>query len=1239
MKLKITVFKIRMPHNQCVAILLRKYLLLDIKHLRMTSEELEKVLKKYIKFPSQYREENLFNKFSEEEINNHLNSLNEKVFDSLTDYLEYLKVKLENKKDRLKERNFSKSEIDEKTKDLRDEIKLVTESFKDLDEIIQYVKNDEEKNIKTSAINHVFDVITKGQSKVVKKMGGEIKIFGDAIKKAYPSLTLFGNAIGRYGKFLENHANGIGLINRVTKGAGSALGVVNQGFGIYADYMRASNEISLKEQSAGIKLQQQKLDAASQIQQASGELAQNQVGVWGALGLEGKKLGFDAYVNANEMAAKAPFDIKGAAYGAANAAIDLAAGKDTFNIHEGVAQKKANYFQESYDNKVNQIQKNLEADQKQTIDTTNKELDYLNEKRSTNLQTSTNSAIGNLLSGIELFGFSAGDLPKGIADLANTSLNYDLMMKEYNKNRDIAEINRETMIKKFEINYDALRKNQEIQLGQTKLDYATQEKEAIVNAATQIKKAWMNMAQELNDRYLKMQDASTKMGRSMGYGGEGLRSYNYAMLDMQANIAQFGKDLEWMSKQQISYQESTGRNKLFDRDDFKTSAVNDLLMGEDVVAPFNAGMEIFNASVTTSNAKLNKMFNEVSKIGLNGKKYAKDLVNNLKLAEKYNFKNGVNSLMQMVKWAQNVRFNMGNLDGMLDNIQSGGLENLIEKSASLQVLGGDFAMGADPLAMGWEAFKDPEAFAKRVSGMVANTAHFDKNTGEYQVGSITDMIRLRTASNVLGIDYKDLLNQVKQLAKIKDINGIIGANSGLTEDQKSLITNKAEYDPTLGSFVVKYKNANGKVDKIGVNDINSQNIGLIENGVQGLDPNAATNEIVSKMYEVMPTLMSQEEQRKASETFMQSTLMADLKQYLEIANDQMTSIMLQKFKDEYNDYFNKTATNLLTIATATNNFWELYNKEEPQIKGALDNLNKTLGDLTGAINKMNGEADNYSKKAQNVTVQGPKTGAEAANNIKNNQEFHKARDVAKENVDEKYKELNNVKQRKEGYFGNFVKGQDIATARAKYDWAQGDLNFSRGNIMKGLLYKYKGGYDQITYRLHNAIANIFGVDDFNGVNSIFDKIIQDGIIDKNGRPKSINDGYVTQNGLTTKIDSNDQVLAAKKDGPIDKMLDSVSSFSNPVSPRPMSYNSQVMESPHRSQSQKTDNGKLEVAPIQININGSIKVNGNGGSTDITRELTNNPEFVRSIAQIISIEVEKKVQGGRVVDPINRGLVY
>lgn len=1213
-----------MPHNQCVAILLRKYLLLDIKHLRMTSEELEKVLKKYIKFPSQYREENLFNKFSEEEINNHLDKLNTEVTNSLVTQLNLLKKKLENQKNTLKNDNFSEPEIDKLTQGLNDEIKLVRKSLKEFDETIQHVKETEEQNIKTSAINHVFSVITKNENKRVKIVGNEMKIFGDTIKKAYPSLTLFGNAIGGYGKFLGKHSNGIGLFNRSSNIVGGLFGAANNLFKIYSNYQRDTNEISLTKQRADIQLQQQGLNASTQIQQASGELAQNAVGVWGALGVEGKKLGFDAYTKANEMAAKAPFDIKGAAYGAANAAIDLAAGKETFNIHEGVAEKKAQYFQDSYENKVGQIQKNLSADQANLVNTTNKDLEFLLEKRETNLKTGLALAAGETASGQTFFGSGVGNAPKGGAMFYQTYKEYGLMMKEYEKNRDIAEINRETMITKFEINYDATRREQEIQIGKTKLDYATQEKEAIINAATQIKKAWMNMAQELNDRYLKMQDASTKMGRSMGYSGEGIRSYNHSMLDMQAVIAKFGKNLEWMSKQQISYQESTGRNKLFDRDDFKTSAVNELLMGEDIVAPFNAGMEIFNASVTTSNAKLNKMFNEVSKIGLNGKKYAKDLVNNLKLAEKYNFKNGVNSLMQMVKWAQNVRFNMGNLDGMLDNIQSGGLENLIEKSASLQVLGGDFAMGADPLAMGWEAFKDPEAFAKRISGMVANTAHFNKSTGEHEVGSITDMIRLRGASSILGIDYKDLLNQVKQLAKIKDINKMIGSNSGLTEDQKSLITNKAEYDPTLGSFVVKYRNTNGKFDKIGVNNINSQNIGLIENGVQGLDPNATTADIVGKMYEVMPTLMSQDEQRQAAETFMQSTLMADLKQYLEIANDKMTTTMLDKFIKEYQtEYFTKTKENLQTIATATNNFWELYDKKEPQIEGALNNLNKTLGDLTGAINKINGDADKYSNKAQNVTIQGPKTGAEAANSVK-----AQTPKIGAKSVKDTTKKVNDPR----------VKNIDMTSK-----------------------------INQILY------------------GNAFEEGIDDGIVNKNGRAKVINDGYITQNGLTTKIDSNDQVLAAKKDGPIDKMLDTVSSFngtgplnsqvslcrmpyndqvlaakkdepidkmlnsvssfnspdtlSSPVSPRPMSYNSQVMESPHRSQSQSGGNCKLEVAPIQININGSIKVNGNSGSTDITRELTNNPEFVRSIAQIISIEVEKKVQGGRVVDPINRGLLY
>lgn len=102
------------------------------------------------------------------------------------------------------------------------------------------------------------------------------------------------------------------------------------------------------------------------------------------------------------------------------------------------------------------------------------------------------------------------------------------------------------------------------------------------------------------------------------------------------------------------------------------------------------------------------------------------------------------------------------------------------------------------------------------------------------------------------------------------------------------------------------------------------------------------------------------------------------------------------------------------------------------------------------------------------------------------------------------------------------------------------------------------------------------------------------------------------------------------------MLDIAQNSSN-VTPRPMPYNSFVSSSVGGMSNGIGGNNSVNIPPIQININGSIQLNGSGGSVDITQQLTNDPNFIRSISQIISIEVEKKVNGGKTINTLNRNL--
>lgn len=779
---------------------------------------------------------------------------------------------------------------------------------------------------------------------------------------------------------------------------------------------------------------------------------------------------------------------------------------------------------------------------------------------------------------------------------------------------------------------------------EARLKYEQEVEKKWIEAAANVAKAWLKFAQHIEGSLTKSEAAANDIGVNFGFSGKQLDTFKRSMFDTQVTIAKWGKTMEDAQKMQNEYSEQTGRNIQFTTADFDSSFAFDKLVGQEGLSnQLTAGMELFNHSVSNSNDMFFEMFKNVSKIGLNSRKYFKDLQQNLKFAEKFQFKGGLKSLMEMSKWAQNVRFNMGSLDGILDKVQTGGLEGVIEQSAKLQVLGGNYAMGADPLAMAYESYMDPDAFAKRLNSMIKGEGVFNSKTGEVSFG-IPSQMRLRTMAEATGQDYKDVLNQARRMVKGERVNKDLNGKYKWSDDDKSLITNKARL-------------VNGEWKVMMDNNVDKSVSTLTPQDLDHLTPTDNEEKLVNYVANIrdMVTILAgakQENIAKLERDGYEQWMKEEQQRIQNVAKD---------FNDNYTTYLSQFYKNMSLATEAQQTMLSMFEQGNSNIDTAQQEILTEGENIATTLSKVNTLITNSLTEMQNQI-------AKAMNEMGD----IRGESSIQNDLDYRWKRLNEERQRDEGYFGNFSKGQAIQTARARVYSKMGSQEFSRGNTWKGVWDKTAALAEQTSGRVLQGLVNLFGVDA-----TSFDDVMHDGIVDKNGNAKAINDGYITQNGLTTKIDSNDQVLAAKKDGPIDKMLDTVSSisgteplnsqvspnsmpynsqvigkmlnsdssFNSPdtlssqVSPRPMPYNSQVMESPHRSQSQKTDNGKLEVAPIQININGTIQVNGVGGSTDITRELTNNPEFVRSIAQIISIEVEKKVQGGRVVDPINRGLVY
>lgn len=1110
--------------------------------------------------------------------------------------------------------------------DLQKNKDSIIKNLEGLDEAISKAKKDIEAQAKQESRENVERGLSRGKSDQIRRKGESIKEFGNSLKNisgGKGSLGKFGDSLTKVGGKMTKFAGVIGIaISMIQNIRDLAMGLweasilksanaydyQSTAMGINTEQIRSENNMKLMAQKANNQMLSSSIQFSKTATQALGALAQDQVAAYGELGNEGVKIGAEGYSIAHEIAAKAPFDIKGAAYAAANAALELGGQATMFEKNKGFAEENVALSKRKTDSEIANAHTQFQTDVALLHTQTQNELNLREKQKNVSYESQTRdlavkrnqqeyeenraawnaptfglaTKVGDFL-GWETYHKAEQTKLEGDAMLRKRELDRELAYTEYNTAFMNTEAERKAMITKAQSELANMQIQNEIALNKSKIQTQKTYENTLIESAKKINKAWMDMTQALNDEFLKMEKSSMTMGREIGLTGEQLHSYSQSMGQIQVAVSKWGKNLEWMQKQQGAYQESTGRNIQYSEKDFTTSAAVGTLVGDDIVGELNAGMEIFNTSVADSNTQFYEMYKSVSKIGLNGKKYAKDLIKNLSLAEKYNFKGGVKNLMEMSKWAQNMRFNVGSIDGMLDKVQEGGLEGIIKQAAELQVLGGNFAMGSDPLAMAYESYMDPEAYAKRMNSMIAGQGMFDEKTGEVSFG-IASQQMMRQFAKSTGQDYKDVLNQARQQAKISQINKNLDQGQGFSEDQQSLIANKAQYNKDTQQWEVTTLDGQVKnVNELTQSDM--ENLGPAE----GEDPDKSMVELQTQMLEKLGTIYSKQESMEIAQTEMKSFLMGDKWLALENTNQAMIDTVREEFFQNYNKYSQNVDQYLNLIKNSQKSFYDLWKKGNTPIDTAVHQIVTAAGEIKTTVNTCWEQGLSYIKKAMNIFAQG--MGIDF-----NLPEFKLEKVVENQNRTSEEKPKNK--------------------------------NFFRDVIVPGYTGFTMGG---------GLLGAVVGAG-----TGLYHYYSDDGKIDTNGVANSINDGAVYQNGKITKINEKDQVLAAKNGGPIDRLVDGLQSLTTIASPspRPMQYDSYVRENPYgNGGGSENDNGKIEIAPIQININGNIQISGANGTTDITQQIANDPNFIRSLSQMISLEVEKKVRGGRVNNPLNRGLVF
>ena len=546
---------------------------------------------------------------------------------------------------------------------------------------------------------------------------------------------------------------------------------------------------------------------------------------------------------------------------------------------------------------------------------------------------------------------------------------------------NIVQITKEIDVTTDQFELQRLQRKSEIE--QQKINYITELMSQVVDLSSEFGKSALNFSKSIESVVQATDESAKQIANITGMSGANSKQYedfmfktlkNLSFQNSEGKTTYLDEDSKSLLQAQKLYNEATTRNQVMSSEEFiKNSMLGTVLGDKNLASTLLGDMDYFNKSIETGTDLIFEMFKEANKAGVSNKKFAKDLQQNLKLAQKYTFKGGIKGMMEMSLWAQKTRFNMQGLESIVDKVQDGGLEGVITQAAKLQVLGGHMAMGSDPIAMMYEAWSDPESLAKRFSDMTKGIGHFNSKTGEVDIKG-ADAMMLKQYAEATGINYNDARAQITQRIKGGQIDKQL--RNKYTDQQKALIYNKAKLNEN-GDWVVTLDNGQTK----GINE-------LEEGDWNSLMPTEESIEdYVSKIYSILDEERGAknkqqsdladatkdtifEEFRKRIELTLTSTegergkaLIGMIKESAQEATKLM-DLELQRFetlKDKFGQFFKIINAN---VTEATQKF-----------NDSTNNLNKALKYIQGQMSKDDfvnsivntGKEDNTNKKQSGKT--------------------------------------------------------------------------------------------------------------------------------------------------------------------------------------------------------------------------------------------------------------------------------
>lgn len=322
------------------------------------------------------------------------------------------------------------------------------------------------------------------------------------------------------------------------------------------------------------------------------------------------------------------------------------------------------------------------------------------------------------------------------------------------------------------------------------------------------------VAKQFYDVWGKIDQSAANFAKSVGISAVGMNRLRAS--DINAVVRggfgiKYNVGADELLDLQKNYASLTGRNIRVSAEDLENMAAMNPIMGENG-GRLAASLENFGMNYSDAAEMAGRMFKEASEYGIDFENYSKSVVDNIKLAQNYTFRNGINGLESMAKKAAALKIDMQQIANFAEKVST--VEGAINTSAQLQVLGGPFAQFADPFGMLGESLTDMEGLQDRFQRMIEGLAVFDAQEGRIRVSSFNQQ-RIRAAAAAMGMDYSQMMDSVQAAGRRRFIGNQL-RNSGLSDEDIDFLSSIANVSG--GKATVSYIDSNKERQTVSIEE-------------------------------------------------------------------------------------------------------------------------------------------------------------------------------------------------------------------------------------------------------------------------------------------------------------------------------------------------------------------------------------------------------------------------------------